>query len=153
MPFSDQQLLDALSRMPFIDSVELAIILCESHSTAHRHLADLLGGGVVGRVSHDIAHLPSSQRYYLTANGIRETAGLLGFDTPSEFVRAYPMSREWLRLLIYRMDALASVYRLATTLSPGTDDLRTQVEFHRRGRLDAFITLQDGRSFSVVHQT
>ena len=35
---------------------------------------------------------------------------------------------------------------------PGIDGLRSHVEFHRRGRFDATITLHDGRSFGVVRQ-
>ncbi len=77
---------------------------------------------------------------------------MLDFDTPSDFVRAYPMSREWLTLLIRRMDAVAAIYRLASSLSPGSGGLRTRVEFHRRGRFDATITLHDGDSFGVVRQ-
>ena len=152
MAFTDRQLLDSLSRMPFIDSTELAGILSEAHATVHRALTGLLADGIVGRVSHGTAHLPSSQRYYLTAKGIGEAAGFLGFDTPSDFVRAYPMSREWLTLLIRRMDAVASIYRLAASMSPGIDGLRSHVEFHRRGRFDATITLHDGRSFGIVRQ-
>ena len=149
---SEEQLLDALSRTPFVGSVELALMPGEPHATVHRTLANLLAEGNVGRVSHGAAILPSSQRYYLTANGIREAARVLAFDTPSEFVRTYPMSREWLTLLIRRMDAVASVYRLSASLSPGIDGLRSQVEFHRRGRFDATITLHDSRSFGVVRQ-
>ena len=67
-------------------------------------------------------------------------------------MRAYPVSREWLALLIRRMDAVASVYRLAASMSPGIDGLRSRVEFHRRGRFDATIILHDGRSFGVVRQ-
>ena len=152
MTIPDRQLLDALSRTPFVDSAELALILGEPHSTVHRTLADLLAEGIVGRLSHGTAHLPSSQQYHLTANGIREAARVLGFDTPSDFVRAYPMAREWLTLLIRRMDAVASVYRLAASMSPGIDGLRSHVEFHRRGRFDATITLHDGRTFGVVRQ-
>ena len=152
MGLSDRQLLDSLARMPFIDSMELALILGEAHATVHRTLVDLLAKGIVGRVSHGTAHLPSSQRYHLTASGIGETAWTLGFATPSEFVRAYPMSREWLTLLIHRVDAVASIYRLAASMSPGIDGLRSRVEFHRRGRFDATITLHDGRSFGVVRQ-
>ena len=152
MAISDRQLLDALSRMPFVDSAELALILGEPHATVHRALADLLAESIVGRVSHGTAHLPSSQRYHLTANGIGEAARVLGFETPSDFVRAYPASREWLTLLIRRMDAVAAVYRLAASMSPGIDGLRSHVEFHRRGRFDATITLHDGRSFGVVRQ-
>ena len=152
MALTDQQLLDALSRTPFVDSAELALILGEPHATVHRTLADLMADGIVGRVSHGTAHLPSSQRYHLTARGIREAAGVLSFETPSDFVRAYPVSREWLTLLIRRMDAVAAVYRLAASLSPGIDGLRSRVEFHRRGRFDATIILHDGRSFGVVRQ-
>ena len=152
MSVSDQELLHHLSRMPLVDTAELAMILGEAHVAIHRGLAGLLADGIVGRVSHGTAHLSSSKRHYLTAKGIREAAGVLGFDTPSDFVRAYPVSREWLTLLIRRMDAAAAVYRLAASLSPGIDGLRTQVDFHRRGRFDAVITRHDGRSFGVVRQ-
>ena len=57
MALSDRQLLHFLSRMPFIDSVELAGILGEPHATVHRTLADLLAEGIVGRVSHGTTHL------------------------------------------------------------------------------------------------
>ena len=112
MAISELQLLDSLSRTPFVDSAELASILGEPHATIHRVLTGLLAEGIAGRVSHGAAHLPSSQRYYLTANGIRQAAGILGFATPSDFVRAYPVSREWLTLLIRRMDAAEARPRL-----------------------------------------
>ena len=118
MALSDVQLLDFLSRMPFIDTAELAGILGESPATIHRALSGQQADGIVGRVSHGTTHLPSSQRYYLTANGIGEAARILGFDAPSDFVHAYPESREWLALLIRRMDAVATIYRLAASLSP-----------------------------------
>ena len=152
MALSDRQMLDSLSRTPFVDSTELALILGEPLATVHRALTGLLGNGMVGRVSHGTAHLPSSRRYYLTARGIREAVQLLDFDTPSDFVGAYPMSREWLTLLIRRMDAVATIYRLAASLSSGVDGLRSHVEFHRRGRFDATITLHDCRTFGVVRQ-
>ena len=152
MALIDRQLLDSLSRMPFIDSVELVLILGEPHSTVHRALTGLLADGIVGWVSHGTAHLPSSQRYYLTAKGVSEAAEFLGFETPSDFMHAYPMSREWLTLLIRRMDAVAAVYRLASSMSPGTGERRSNVEFHRGGRFDATITLHDGRTFGVVRQ-
>ncbi len=152
MAISERQLLDALGRTTFVDSTELAAILGESHTTVHRALTGLLTEGIVGRVSHGTSHLPSSQRYHLTAQGIGEAAWTLGFATPSNYVRAYPASREWLTLLIRRMDAVASVYRLAASMSPGIDGLRSRVEFHRRGHFDVTIMLHDGRDFSVVRQ-
>ncbi len=152
MSITDRQLLDALSGMPFIESTELALILGEPHATVHRRVSELLSEGIVARANHGTAHLPSSGRYCLTAQGIREAADFLGFATPSDFARAYPMSREWLALLIRRMDAVASIYRLASSLSPGVDGLRSRVEFHRRGRFDATVTLHDGRDFGVARQ-
>ena len=121
MALSERQLLDALSRMPLIDSVELALILGEAARDRPPSPDRPAGGRHRRRVSHGTAHLPSSQRYHLTNQGIRETADFLDFDTPSDFVRAYPTSREWLALLLRRMDAVAAVYRLAATMSTGTD--------------------------------
>ena len=121
----------------------VACVLGEAHATVHRALTGLLADVIIGRVNHGTAHLPSSRRYYLTANGIGDAAGFLGFETPSNFVRAYPVSREWLALLIRRMDAVAANCRSAASMSPGTDGHRSCVEFHRRGRFDATITLHD----------
>ena len=61
--------------------------------------------------------------------------GFSALRWPSDFVRAHPVSSEWLALLIRRMDAVAAVYRLAASMSPGIDGLRSHVEFHRRGAL------------------
>ena len=91
MSVSDQELLHHLSRMPFVDTSELAMITGEAHVAIHRGLAGLLNDGIAGRVSHGTSHLPSSRRYYLTAQGVGEGARVLGFDTPSDFVRAYPV--------------------------------------------------------------
>ena len=74
-PFSERQLLRFLSLMPFVDSAELAGILDEPHATVHRTLAGLLPEGTVERVSHGTAQLPSTQRYYLTANAISDRPG------------------------------------------------------------------------------
>ena len=59
MPLSDRQLLHFLSRMPFVDSAELAGVLGEAHATVHRALTGLLAHGIVGRVGHGTTHLPS----------------------------------------------------------------------------------------------
>ena len=60
--------------------------------------------------------------------GIREASSILGFNKPSDYVRDYSASRQWLVLLTRQMDAVAPVRRLAATLSPGAEWLRTQVD-------------------------
>ena len=150
MSVSEQQMLDALSRTPFIDSAELEGILGEPHTTVHRALTALLAEGIVGRVSHGTTHLPSSQK--IPPDGQGHPQGGRGPRLRDSLGLVYPASREWLTLLIRRMDAVAAVYRLAASMSPGINALRSQVEFHRRGRFDATITLHDGRSFGVVRQ-
>ncbi len=117
MRVSDQELLHHLSRMPFVDTAELAMITGEANATVHRGLTGLLDDGLAGRVSHGTAHLASSKIYYLTRRGVGEAAGILGFDAASDYVRAYPASREWPTLLIHQVDAVASVCRLAASLS------------------------------------
>lgn len=138
--------------MPFVDMAELAMIPGEAHVAIHHALTRVMDEGTAGRVSNGTAHLPPSKRYYLTAKSIREATAILGFERPSDFVQAYPVSREWPVLFIRRVDAVASVYRLAASLSPGTDGPRTQVDLHRRGRFDDVITRHDGLSFGVVRQ-
>ena len=152
MRLTEEQLLDALARMPFVDTLELAVILGEAYATVHRALSGLLADGIAARANHGTVHLPTSGRWFLTAAGVAEAADQMGFATPSEFVRAYPVSQQWLTLLLRRMDVVASVYRLALALSPGYHSLRSRVEFHRRGRFDATITLHDDRGFGVVRQ-
>ena len=89
MSLSDQQLLDALSRMPFVESTELALILGEPHATVHRALTGLLEDGIVGKVTHGTVHLPSSGRYCPTARGMREVIGVWGYDNILRDVASY----------------------------------------------------------------
>ena len=119
MRLTERQLLDALASMPFVDTLELAVILGEAYATVHRALTGLLADGIAARVNHGTVHLPTSGRWFLTAKGTAEAAEALGFVTPSEFVRVYPVSQQWLTLLRDRMDAVASICRLAMALSPG----------------------------------
>ena len=135
MGLSYRHLLRALSRLPFIAEEELAPILGEDASLTHDALRDILRAGVAGRVSHGGAHLDSTFRYFLTAEGIVEASEALGFRTPSEYLSAYPVSKEWLGLLIGRMDAVAAIYRLAATMSPGLQRARRSRAVPPQGRL------------------
>ena len=94
MRLTEQQLLAALARMSFADTLELAVIPGEAYATVHRGLSGLLADGIAARVNHGTVHLPTSGRWFLTADGIAEAADQLGYATPTEFVRAYPVSQQ-----------------------------------------------------------
>ena len=57
MRLAERQLFDALARMPFVDALELAVILGEAYATVHRALSGLLADGIAGRVNHGTVHL------------------------------------------------------------------------------------------------
>ena len=78
MRLTERQLLDALARMPFVDTLELAVILGEAYATVHRALSGLLADGIARRVNHGTVHLPSSGRWFPTVRGISEAQGQAG---------------------------------------------------------------------------
>ena len=145
------QLLADLSQHPLTDASELARLTGQPCSTIYDALNALFDAGLAGRVRHGTSYLPASFRYYPTLRGIVAASAALR-SSPSRYVHSYPISREWMRILIGRMDAVGSIYRLAATMSPGTGGLRTCVAFHRKGAVDATITLHDGKRFGVARQ-
>lgn len=140
----------ALSKNAFIDAPSLAGITGKALFTVVNDLEALVEDGLIGCVKHSTVHLPEALRYYLTPKGLAAASAALGCDSPDEYVRDYPMSKEWLRILIERMDAVAGIYALAAAMSP--DAGGTQVQFYRKGTLDAVITLRDGRTFGVMRR-
>ena len=76
--------------------------------------------------------MPPENNCDCSTKGISAASEAIDFDAPSEFLLAYPVSREWLTLLIRRIDAVASVYRLSASMSPGIAGLRSHVEFPAR---------------------
>ena len=58
MALSERQFIDSLSRMPFVETLELASIVGEPTTSVHRGLTQLLSDGIVARASHGTAQLP-----------------------------------------------------------------------------------------------
>ena len=66
---------------------------------------------------------------------------------------AYPVSKQWFRLLVERLDAVAVLYRVAALVSdadPNPDPIR--VDHHRHGPYDMLLTLSGGRTVGVIRQ-
>ena len=79
-------MLDAVAQMPFVDTLELAVVLGEVHAMVHRTLSGLLADGIAVRVNIGTVHLGVERR--VMARSIGEMAAAPGFATPSEFVCA-----------------------------------------------------------------
>ena len=80
---------------------------------------------------------------------MNELAGLEG--TPlEELLHLRPVSRQWRRGLLERLDAVAVIYRLASAISQVYHPL--VFRWYRAMPLDAAIALPDGRTLAVVRQ-
>ena len=109
----------------------------------------LESGGFCASVPHATGLLPPSRRFHLTESGLRRLADEEGM-APDELVRSRPVSAQWRRSLMERLDAVASVYGVASTVS----SLAFPIRFHwyRSIPLDAAMTLPDGRTVGIVRQ-
>ena len=70
--------------------------------------------------------------------------------TVDELLIGWPVSEQARRILMERLDALASVYRLASALSNVAHPVRFR--WYRAMPMDAAVTLHDGRTVAVVRQ-
>ena len=146
-------LFEPLSDYPLVDGLTLARITRPSPTAVAAALKEMGKAGLVAHVRHATVHLPAVYRYYLTAPGIAEASAALGYSSVSTYRRSHRMSREWLRIIIGRMDAVASVYAVAGALATGADQSGARVSFHRKGGVEATISLApDGPTFDVVRQ-
>ena len=122
-------------------------------STIRERLGKLAKRGLVDSVSHQLSVLGSrpQRRYFPTKQGI-VAGGQIEHGT-DHFLSEYPVSRQWVRLLAERMDAVAVLYRVAAIIAdadPHRNPLR--VDHYRSGPYDMLITLSGGRSIGIIRQ-
>ena len=122
-------------------------------STLRDRLKKLMKMGMADSVSHSLnvlgphAHL----RYFPTEKGI--DAGAMVEWGPNTFLREYPVSRQWFRLLAERLDAVASLYRVAALVADADSQGKpVRVDHYRQGPYDMLITLSGGRSVGLLRQ-
>ena len=92
---------------------------------------------------------PATRRYWLTADGLRRLAREEGADVDG-LLRSRPVSNQWRRLLMERLDAVAAVYRVASAVSTLAHPIRFR--WFRGMPMDASVALPDGRVIAVVRQ-
>ena len=146
---SEQGLLRALTSMPFLDRLELAAVASRSRGAVYEAVNRLEDAGLVESVSHATGLLPHTHRFYLTADGLRRLAQQENVAV-ADLLRNHPVSARWQRSLLERLDAVAVIYRLASSIA----DVARPIGFRwfRSAPLDAAITLPGGRTLGIVRQ-
>ena len=145
----DLPILRRLASMPFLDRLELAAVSGTADRSAYAAVSALERRGLAASVIHASDLLRATRRYWLTAAGLRRLAEAEGI-APDELLRAYPVSAQRRRILMERLDGVAVIYRLASSIAAecGPVGLR----WYRSAPLDAVITLPGGRIVGVVRQ-
>ena len=138
-----------LAAMPFLDRLELAAVSGLPDRSAYRAVAALERRGLAASLPHATDPLRPTRRYHLTSTGLRLLAEYEGIAL-DELLRRRPVSARWRRILLERLDALAVIYRLTSSIA----DLEGIAGFrwYRGLPLDAGIVLSDGRTVGVLRQ-
>ena len=122
-------------------------------STLRDRLKRLTERGLVGSVPHHLSVLGTrpQRRYFPTEKGV--TAAGAATKGRDHMLRAYPVSKQWFRLLAERLDAVAVLHRVASMVAdadPHNDPVR--VDNYRHGPYDMLLTLSGGRSIGLIRQ-
>ena len=122
-------------------------------STLRDRLKKLTERGLVDSVAHHLSVLGTrpQRRYFPTEKGV--IAGAMATKGERHMLGAYPVSKQWFRLLAERLDAVAVLHRVAAMVAdadPHGDPVR--VDHYRNGPYDTLITLSAGRSIGVIRQ-
>ena len=138
-----------LSHMPLLDRLEAVAVSGWSRGAVYRAVESLEREGLAASVPHASELTPATRRYWLTADGLRRLAREEGADVDG-LLRSRPVSNQWRRLLMERLDAVGVVYRLASAISTLAHPIRFR--WFRAMPMDAAVALPDGRVIAVVRQ-
>ncbi|MYA50817.1 MAG: hypothetical protein F4045_08925 [Chloroflexi bacterium] len=139
-----------LAAMPLLDRIELAAVSGVSVRAAYDACSALDGAGLAIAISHASPTIPSTKRLLLTADGLRHlaTAGNVPLE---ELLRTRPVSAQWRRILLERLDAAAVIYRITASIATASGPVRG-CRWFGASPLDAVVLLADGRTVGVVRQ-
>ena len=145
----DTDLLNTLAAMPFLDRLELAGISGRSPAAVYQRLDRFAEADLVEQVGHSSELVTPTRRYCLSAHGVRRLASELELPA-TELLRTLPISEQWRRLILERLDAAAVIYRLSGAASEFCFPLR--FNWFRAAPMDAELELSDGRRIALVRQ-
>ena len=143
----ERDLLRVLAEAPLADRIELARLSPWSERAVYQRLAGLQRAGLVEDLPHASELIRPTRRFLLTADGIEQLAANEGRSS-ADILRDYPVSEQWRRTLLRRIDAVAVIYRLGSALAEieGPPRLR----WYRSQPADAAFALSGARSLAVV---
>ncbi len=143
------QTMRRLASTPFLDRLELAAVSGTSDRSTYEAVADLEGRGLAASIPHATDLLRSTRRFHLTAAGLRRLADEENMAL-EELIRHSPVSQQWTRVLMERLDAVGVIYRLASYIAVETGPIGFR--WYRAAPLDAALALPDGRILGIVRQ-
>ncbi len=143
----DRDLLMLLADAPLVDRIEMAQLSRWSERAVYQRSRDLQRAGLVEDVAHASELISPTRRLLLTEAGIEQLA-LNNGRSAEEVLGGRPTSQPWRRILLGRLDAVAVIYRLASTLAELAHPLR--LRWYRSQPADAAVGLPDGRTLAVV---
>ena len=145
----EADLLRIFASMPFLDRQEMVAVSGWSRAAVYEAVEKLEAAGSCASVLHSADPFPPARRFHLTAAGLNRLAD--EEDRPLEgLLRERPVSAQWRRSLMERLDALAVIYRMASLLSGVAYPIR--FHWYRASPLDAAMTLPDGKTIGIVRQ-
>ena len=146
-----------LALMPLLGRLELAAVSGTPDRSTYHAVDALERRGLATAILHATDLLRSTRRYHLTVPGLRRLAEAEGIASPSstrqaldELLRTRPVSAQWRRILMERLDAVGVIYRLASSIASETGPIR--LRWYRASPLDAAVELSDGRTLGIVRQ-
>ncbi len=145
----DGELLRLLADMPFLDRLEAFAVSRWSTGGVYKAVRRLEDAGLAAPVPHATDLTAPTRRFHLTAAGLRLLAQEEGVSVDG-LLRSRPVSTQWRRLLLERLDAVAVVYRIAAAVANIHHPIRFR--WYRAMPMDAAIGLPGGRTVAVIRQ-
>ena len=145
-----REVLQTLAEMPLLTAEELSTIAGIPDRTTRDVLCRLQDSGLIDSVRHAHSETSRAPRWYLSPDGISELAMLRwNGETPEGLLDLFPVSAQWRRYLLRRLDAVGVLYRVARDIANRYDDELT-LRWERRGPLDAVLHLPGSRTVGLM---
>ena len=149
---NEWHLVNKLSQMPFIDTIELTFLSDLTDGKVSYALKRLEEEDLANSILHTTPLTDPSRRYYLTRKGVRL---FLDHTGVSRSETTLPISREWYLSLLRRLDSVRTVYRIARYFVPADRDTSREtprVIWYRQGNWDAALRFHDGNVVPILFQ-